>query len=155
PWGITVGPNGNVFVVRTQDQFYQIIEMFVETGRYYRSFVRRDFGLSNPSGLVFMPVSVNDCDGNYVLDECEGPVSLCCCTGNRGDVNGDGDDATILDLTALVDFIFRGSGDPGPCLVESDCNGDDSETPNILDLTFLVDFIFRGGASPEECPIPG
>ena len=155
PAGITIGPNGNVFVTRGQDQFYQIIEMFVETGRYYRSFVRRDFDLSNPSGLAFMPVSASDCDGNFVLDECEGPASPCCCTGNRGDVNGDGDDANIIDLTTIVDFIFRGSGDPGPCPGESDFNGDDNPLPNILDLTLMVDFIFRGGAAPEECLIPG
>lgn len=155
PAGITIGPNGNVFVTRRRDQFYQIIEMFVETGRYYRSFVRRDFDLSNPSGLAFMPVSANDCDGNFVLDECEGPASPCCCTGNRGDVNGDGDDANIIDLTTIVDFIFRGSGDPGPCPGESDFNGDDNPLPNILDLTLMVDFIFRGGAAPGACLIPG
>ncbi len=155
PAGITIGPNGNVFVTRRRDQLYQIIEMFVETGRYYRSFVRRDFNLINPTGLAFMPVSADDCDGNFVLDECEGPASPCCCTGNRGDVNGDGDDANIIDLTTIVDFIFRGSGDPGPCPGESDFNGDDNPLPNILDLTLMVDFIFRGGAAPGACLIPG
>ncbi len=85
-----------------------------------------------------------DADSNGVGD-------ACCCTGIRGDVNGDGDDANILDLTYLVDFIFRGSGDPGPCPEESDVNGD-GEVANILDLTFLVDIIFRGGPVPPACP---
>ncbi len=73
-----------------------------------------------------------------------------CCVGIRGDFNGDGDDASILDLTFLVDFIFRGSGDPGECPDESDVNGD-SNSADILDLTYLVDFIFRGGPAPGSC----
>ena len=80
-----------------------------------------------------------------------GPVAQPpCCVGNRGDLNGDSDDANILDLTFLVDFIFRGSGDPGSCPDESDVNGD-GDSANILDLTFLVDFIFRGGPAPGPC----
>jgi hypothetical protein len=75
-----------------------------------------------------------------------------CCLGNRGDVNGDGDDSNIIDLTFTVDWVFRGSGDPGPCAEESDVNGDGSPTPNILDLTYLVDNIFRGGPLPGPCP---
>ena len=73
-----------------------------------------------------------------------------CCIGNRGDLNGDGDDASILDLTHLVDFIFRGSGDPGGCPDESDVNGD-GDPANVLDLTYLVDLIFRGGPVPPVC----
>jgi len=84
----------------------------------------------------------------------EGVPSQCnvppCCQGIRGDINGDGRDGNILDLTSLVDFIYRMSGDPGPCLVESDVNGDGSPA-NVLDLTFIVDLIFRGGSQPPSC----
>ena len=72
-----------------------------------------------------------------------------CCVGNRGDFNDDGDDANILDLTYLVDFIFRG-GDASSCPEEADINNDGTVS-DILDLTFLVDFIFRGGAAPGPC----
>ena len=73
-----------------------------------------------------------------------------CCSDARGDVNGDGNNLDVLDLTFMVDYIFRGSGDPGSCLEESDVNGDGNPA-NILDLTFLVDRIFRGGPAPGPC----
>jgi hypothetical protein len=73
-----------------------------------------------------------------------------CCVGIRGDVNSDGEDATILDLTYLVDLIFRGGPDPA-CAEEADVN-QDSEAGNILDLTFIVDSVFRGGPPPFACP---
>ena len=64
-----------------------------------------------------------------------------------GDLNGDEVVASILDLTYLIDFIFRGGPPPVPlCNGDLDCNGICS---NILDLTYLIDFIFRGG--PEVC----
>lgn len=72
-----------------------------------------------------------------------------CCVGIRGDVNNDGADANILDLTYLVDRIFRG-GPPAPCAGEADVNGDGTPS-NILDLTYLVDRIFRGGPAPGPC----
>ena len=80
-----------------------------------------------------------------------GSIDTVCCVGARGDLNGDGDDASILDLTFLVDFIFRGSGDPGICPDERDVNGD-GNSANILDLTYIVDLIFRGGPVPPACP---
>lgn len=73
-----------------------------------------------------------------------------CCLGARGDFNGDGDNGNILDLTHLVDYIFRGSGDPGNCSEETDVNNDGTSS-NILDLTTLVDLIFRGGAALPSC----
>jgi len=42
-----------------------------------------------------------DTDGDGIGD-------ACCCVGSRGDLNGDGVDANILDLTNIIDIIFRG-----------------------------------------------
>ena len=72
-----------------------------------------------------------------------------CCIGNRGDFNNDGKDANILDLTFMVDRIFRGGPRP-VCDKEADVNNDGTAA-NILDLTFLVDFIFRGGPASDPC----
>ncbi len=75
-------------------------------------------------------------------------ISLCC-SGLRGDLNNDGANANILDLTFAVDRIFRG-GPAAFCPDEADVNSDGAST-NILDLTFLVDRIFRGGPPPGPC----
>ncbi len=63
-----------------------------------------------------------------------------------GDCNNDNSGPNILDLTFLVDFIFRG-GPNSEIFENADLNGD-SVSGDILDLTLLVDFIFRGGAQP-------
>lgn len=73
-----------------------------------------------------------------------------CCVGNRGDINDDGSDNTVLDLNYMVNDIFRG-GPPSPCPEEADLNVD--ATPStILDLNFLINDIFRGGPSAPVCP---
>ena len=63
----------------------------------------------------------------------------------KGDSNFDGS-LSILDLTYMVDFIFRGGPAPIPVRVSGDwsCDG----LTNILDLTQIVDRIFRGGTLP-------
>lgn len=117
------------------------------------------YGLAGfpPTGGTTAKVAGNailiDLDGNTTnanktnLGDVEIPCK--CCNGSRGDVNGDGIDNNILDLTYCVDFIFRG-GRRAPCPQESDINGDFS-TLNILDLTFIVDFVFRGGQAAGPC----
>ena len=63
-----------------------------------------------------------------------------------GDINFDLVGSNILDLTYLVDFIFRG-GPPPTHLDAADLDGSGGLS-NIVDLTNLVDFIFRGGLKP-------
>lgn len=65
-------------------------------------------------------------------------------------MNQDGQDATILDLTFLVDDLFRG-GLPSDCPEEADLNADGTPA-TVLDLTYMIDNIFRGGDDPEPCP---
>ena len=62
-----------------------------------------------------------------------------------GDISGDDEGPNIVDLTYIVDFIFRGGPTPDP-LISGDVNCD--ANANVLDLTYMVDFIFRGGPSP-------
>lgn len=76
--------------------------------------------------------------------------TIACCIGIRGDYNGDGLEATVLDLTFLIDDIFRG-GPPAACQDETDLNND-GLFATVLDLTFLIDDIFRGGPSAPACP---
>ena len=105
---------------------------------------------SNGNYDLIIGANLNDSGGPsagaaYVFTDCV----LSCCVGDRGDLNGDGTDANILDLTFAVDRIFRG-GSASNCSEEADINADG--TPhNILDLTFLVDRIFRGGPPPGPC----
>lgn len=103
-----------------------------------------------------------DTDADGIQDSCDNCPNIpnpdqnlidCCCQGQSGDVNGDNNPLVdILDLTYLVDFIFRGGDEPS-CPSEADLN-QDGESAGILDLTFLVDFIFRGGIDPPDCLTP-
>ena len=79
------------------------------------------------------------------------PSDSSCYSYDFGDINGDGKDLNVLDLTFIVDYIFRGSNDPGACPEEADFNSD-GNGPNVLDLTFVVDRIFRGGDAAGSCP---
>ncbi len=62
-----------------------------------------------------------------------------------GDIDGLAGPINILDLTYLVDFMFRGGSAPAD-LNLADLTNDGNV--NILDLTFMIDFIFRGGPPP-------
>ena len=73
-----------------------------------------------------------------------------CCLGMRGDVNDDGSDADIGDLTYLVDYYFHGGEQPY-CLQEANINGDPDEQLDISDLTYLVDYMFSESDPPCDC----
>ncbi len=100
-------------------------------------------------GITWMWSAIID-----VLPSWSGPhcftIEADCCQGIRGDINGDGKKSNILDLTFLVNRIFRG-GPPASCELEADLNGD-GISGNINDLTYLVDFKWRGGPAEVSCP---
>ncbi|MFQ5498483.1 MAG: aryl-sulfate sulfotransferase [Candidatus Zixiibacteriota bacterium] len=73
-----------------------------------------------------------------------------CCFADRGDVNGDGADLDIVDLTCMADFLF-GAGCAMPCDAEADVNGD-SAVADIVDLTFVVDWLFGIAPTLVACP---
>ena len=118
------------------------------------------YGIDSSTGLFTFNTTYADSGIDYTfliyvtdgfsVDSCEIVVRVNCCDGIRGDYNGDSDDANILDLTFLVDYIFRGSAISGDCPDESDINSDGNSS-NILDLTYLVDWIFRAGPAPGPC----
>ncbi|MGB5105672.1 MAG: M12 family metallo-peptidase [Candidatus Zixiibacteriota bacterium] len=73
PYGVKVGPNGNVFVSENSlgGGTPRIIE-YLPIGRFYRRVVRGDnSGLVNPAGLAFRPGSSLDCNRNFQLDACD------------------------------------------------------------------------------------
>ncbi len=63
-----------------------------------------------------------------------------------GDANNDLGGPNIVDLTYIIDYIFRG-GLPLPIPAAGDLDGSGGN-PNIVDLTKYVDRIFRGGPPP-------
>ena len=64
-----------------------------------------------------------------------------CCVGERGNVNGDSQNANLSDLTYLVNYLFL-QGPPPPCLAEANINGDPAGMINLTDLTLLVNHAF-------------
>jgi len=94
----------------------------------------------------FTPLPGDEWELNFNVWE----PTITCCFQDRGDLNGDGDAGNVLDLTHLVDYIFRGSGDAGSCPDEADVNND-GDPATVLDLTTLIDYIFRGGPALPSC----
>jgi PKD repeat protein len=108
-----------------------------------------------PSGTVTIDTqtvtgrktTVSSIWGNYFPDFYRAGKLVIGCT--YGDANCDGAVANILDLTAMVDFIFRSGPPPDP--IGGNVNADGST--NILDLTYLIDYIFRSGPPPPPPPV--
>ncbi|MDH3891661.1 MAG: hypothetical protein OEV49_11305 [candidate division Zixibacteria bacterium] len=94
-------------------------------------------------------VEVSDGTGDFKSTMFTVGVDVSCCTGIRGNVDGEPGDNQITDLVHLVDWMFAGGVAPD-CMVEVDLN-DDGQT-DIADLVHLVDYMFNGGSAPADCP---
>ena len=73
-----------------------------------------------------------------------------CCVGERGDVNSDGVNANLSDLTYLVNYLFLGGPAPS-CLAEANINGDPAGRINLTDVTVLVNHAFITFAPLPSC----
>jgi len=105
--------------------------------------------------IAFADIDTDGDDDAFVGEESGGmnfyrQHTSSCCIGIRGDLDNDGADATVLDLTYMINDIFRGGPNP-ICTDEADLNGD-GKSSNILDLTYLINDIYRGGSSAPICP---
>ena len=74
-----------------------------------------------------------------------------CCSGIRGNFDYDPEDIiNVVDLTALVGYIF-GGGEPPVCWDEGNVDGDPDDKINVVDLTYIVGYIFRNEPQPPPC----
>ncbi|MFQ5415010.1 MAG: M12 family metallo-peptidase, partial [Phycisphaerae bacterium] len=151
PWGIRIGPNGNVYIVRTGEDFgsgdggehhdgsdndsmrwsdlhltnAQIYEFDVHNGNFVRAYVSgNDHDLQFPTGFAFVPRWEDDCNVNLVPDGC--------------------------DITSGASEDLDGSGVPDEC--EVDCNGNGVfDRFDIIPLGTGLDCNFNG--VPDECDV--
>ncbi len=100
PWGLTKGPNGNIFIVGDNGGQWRVFE-YLQVGRYYRSFLRGVDFLGQGAGICFLPGSPDDINANWIIDACEaGDMDSdgipnvsdnCPSTPNAGQADGDSD----------------------------------------------------------------
>jgi hypothetical protein len=75
------------------------------------------------------------------------PVHACDC--RPGDPNNN-TVINILDITYLINFVYKGGPAPIPYAL---CSGDPNGNCviNILDITYLINFVYKGGPAPVTC----
>jgi len=67
-----------------------------------------------------------------------------------GDLNGDGNVSTILDLVYYANYLYRGGAAP---VVMADADIDGCPGVNVLDFSFMWKRIFQGGPPPCTGPV--
>ena len=134
PWGLRIGPNGNVFIVRTGEAFgssapegggndhaelhltnAQIYEFDVRTGNFIRAHINgNDHGMEFPTGFDFLPGYTIDCNRNQVQDACDISAS----TSQDVDFSGIPDECELdCNTNAIQDRL-----DLIPLGASTDCN---------------------------------
>jgi len=102
PWGLRIGPNGNVFAAASTSTGEARIMEYFETGVNFRPLVRGAGALGGPSGFCFLPASISDVNQNGIPDGCE-----------PGDLDGDG----IADISDNCPAV------PNPLQTDNDGDG--------------------------------
>jgi DNA-binding beta-propeller fold protein YncE len=162
PWGIRVGPNGNIFVVRTGDGFgsgaggsqdhddhgelhlsnAQIYEFDARNGNFLRTYIGgNDHGLQFPTGFDFVSGWGLDCNLNFLPDSCD--ITL----GFSDDL-----DSSAIPDECEVDCNASGTFDRLdiiPYGTSLDCNNNLS--PDSCDLNAGISADCSGNGIPDEC----
>lgn len=152
PWGIRVGPDGNVYVSTSHvhrddpERLHltkaRIFRFDVRNGNLLTAFVEGDdTNLYRPTGFDFMPASPEDCNANQLPDSCD------IASGLAQDCNGNGrpDSCDIADGTSKD---ANGDGIPDECSCYANCDGQGG-----LDLFDFLCFQngFVGGSPTADC----
>ncbi len=66
----------------------------------------------------------------------------------RGDINKDGG-ITLVDVTLLINYLFKGGPPPSPDRGIGDANCDGAVV--LADVTYMTNHIFQGGPAPPIC----
>jgi hypothetical protein len=74
-------------------------------------------------------------------------IAYLCAEFVCGDANGN-DVVNILDITYIINFLYRGGPAPDP-MASANVNNDGAV--NILDITYLINFLYKDGPAPN-CP---
>lgn len=119
------------------------------------------FAMDVPEYLYLGEPHTDDYEGDVRIDEItllvvDDSSGLGCCSGIRGNANGDPDDKiNISDITYLISYLFGiPSGAEPVCRKEGNADGDPEEKINISDITYLTSFLFGvpAGPAPPNCP---
>lgn len=165
PWGVRVGPNGNVFISRTSEDFgnpdhdndhdhddedtaelhltqARVYEFDVRNGNFIRTYVAgNDHGLNFATAFDFIPGWAVDCNWNQMQDSCD------IASGASLDVNTDNiPDECQLDCNGnqvydRLDIIPHGAS--------LDCNY--NGVPDECDLADATSTDVNGNDRPDEC----
>ncbi len=100
-------------------------------------------GSTTDTGLFAFDVTINDNSYGYT-DVADFVLYIAPVTYVPGDLSND-DDVNVMDLSILVDYLFR-QGGPPEILNTADVDG--SCEINVEDVTYLVDYLFRNGLAP-------
>lgn len=160
PWGMRVGPNGNVFVIRTGEAFdssplddswhdhelhltqAQIYEYDVRNGNFVRAYVTgNDHELLFPTGFDFAPGWDVDCNFNLIPDACD-------------IASGSSQDADQNETPDECEIDCNGNGkldrlDLIPFGASRDCNA--NLTPDECDLASGTSGDCTSDGVPDEC----
>ncbi len=141
PWGNSIG----VVTDTLTDTIYYLCTEWQEDSCHTWEMV-------NPDSSDYDSVHVYDylygwLDTTVVVPN-HGSVTLLAPDQTFCDNDGDGQ-ITVIDLSCLVDYLFRGHPDAEACPYVTYCRSEELGMPGVDMLTELVDFLFRGGPLPS------